>query len=144
MPPHRFQKGNKEGAKHGPTPGSGRHSELHRAECRKLLEDGKLNAWVQSFATGKPEDIYVTQFGSVKKIPASAINRLRAVQYLAEQGHTKADASSVLSADRIKLFEATLLSLFQKYVPASARSAKLVEEVLGLMKLLEPPSEDEE
>lgn len=147
MPSPRFQKGNKAGlGNHKPRPGSGRTSELHRAECRKLLEEGKFNKWLSDVGKGKNEEVFVTLGGNVRKIPASIVNRIKAIQYLTEQGHglTPRDPASTISPEKVKEFEQSLLSIFQKHIPKAAYSKELVQAVLSLSeKLFEGVSDEE-
>lgn len=151
MPTKYFVKGdpriNRKGGPPGGYPGGGRPSELHRAECRRLVEQLKLRNWVGAVASGKPEDTTVTLRGKVIKIPANINSRLKAVQFLTEHGYgapPKEISIAGISSKTISKFENSLVNLLQKYVPAEKRSTELVKQVMACAAILLEGEEDAE
>lgn len=133
----------------GAREGAGRPSELHRAECRRLVEEHGIRDLFVDVAKGKKVDFYVTLGGKYKKVPASISNRLRAGQVLIEQGHgTKVEHEHTVSIETVKLFEQRLISIFQRHLPKMCPACKtdlamppqLAQEILTLSRIFEQQS----
>lgn len=144
-----FPKGHKF-AKGGAREGAGRPSELHRAECRALVEKHGLRNLFVDVATGKKVDFYFTLGGKMRRVPASVANKLKAAAFLVEQGHgTKVEHEHTFSPETVKLFEQRLITIFQRHLPKMCPHCKtdlamppeLAAEILTLSRIFERPEE---
>ncbi len=139
---------NRAGSPPGGMPGAGRPSELHRAQCRALIEKYGLRDWVAKVAKGDNEEVYMAPFGGkVKKIPANVNNRIKAIVYLSEQGfglapRDSSPAQGAISPAKLAKFENAFLAVLQKFVPASVHSTDLVQAVMDCSAILLEPEED--
>jgi hypothetical protein len=143
-------RGDPRNGKGGAREGAGRPSELHRAECRRLVEEHGIRQLFVDVPKGKRVDFYVTLGGKFKKVPASISNRLRAGQVLIEQGHgTKVEHEHTFSPETVKLFEQRLITIFQRHLPKMCPHCKtdlamppeLATEILTLSRIFERPEE---
>jgi methyl coenzyme M reductase subunit C-like uncharacterized protein (methanogenesis marker protein 7) len=150
--PGQFVKGDPRIVPHpGPHPGAGRPSELHRAECRRLVEEHKIRDFFSDVSKGQKVDFHVTLGGKVVNVPANIRNRLIAGITLIEHGYGKApqEIRHSISDAALEKFERLLSTALTNYFPkmcphcrtAIKMPVELVEEMLKLSRIFE---EDEE
>jgi hypothetical protein len=144
-----FPKGHKF-AKGGARVGAGRPSELHRAECRRLVDEHKIRELFAKAADGERVDVYFTLGGKMKRVPTSFANRIKAGLALMEQGHgTKVEHEHSFSIETVKLFEQRLTTIFQRHLPKMCPHCKtdlamppeLAAEIMTLSRIFEQPEE---
>lgn len=144
-----FVKGDPRINRKGPPPGGtggGRPSEIHRALCRRLVEENKLQIWMAKVAGGEKEDVFVTLGGKQIKVPANVNSRMKAVSWLAEQGYGLAprDANgTTITPEKVAAFEKALTAVFQKHIPKNVLSAELMRGVMdAAAQLLDDSGEE--
>jgi hypothetical protein len=131
--------------------GAGRPSELHRAECRRLVDDHKIRELFAKAADGERVDVYFTLGGKMKRVPTSFANRIKAGLALMEQGHgTKIEHEHSVSPETIRLFGERLTTIFQRHLPKFCPHCKtdlsmppeLTAEIMQLSRMFEQPVEE--
>jgi len=126
---------------------SGRPSEIHRAQCRKLFEENKFREFLCSAANGENVDMTITMGGKIVKIPTHFGNKLKAIAWLGEQGYGKApqEIQHAISPETLEKFERQLLSIFNAHIPkmcphcrtALKLSPDLAKEIMELSQIFE-------
>lgn len=151
MPGRPFQKGNKL-AKGGARPGAGAYSDLHRAQCRKLVEDLGIREFFGKVSKGEKVDFFTTIAGKVVPVPASIRNRLLAGITLIEQGYGKAPGEITHKFDRtiVLEFQNALTRIFQRHLPKLCKSCgthlqmppELAKEIMALSSIFDRALEE--
>lgn len=146
-----FVKGDPRIDRRGGSRGGGRYREIHREQCRQLVEKLKIREFFGDVTSGRAVDFSMTMGGKVVKVPASLRNRLFAGLQLIEQGHGKASQDVVhsFSPEVIEAFERGLSALLQKHVPKVCAacgshlkmSPELANDLIKLSALLDPAAE---
>ncbi len=149
--PFRFQKGNKFG-KGGAREGAGQPSALHRAACRKLVEDLRIREFFGDITQGKKVDFTMTLAGKVVNVPASIRNRILAGITLIEQGHgKKTEVTHTLNPAQLEAFKTALLHIFQRRIPKTCPSCgtliklspQIAQEIMALSQIFDTGQEVE-
>ena len=146
-----FKPGHKFVGSNEPKPGAGRPSEMHRAECRQLVETLKIREFFGDVTKGDKVDFTVTIAGKVVKVPASIRNRLFAGLTLIEHGYGRApqEITHTVSAEALSKFEIQLSQIFQTFVPKMCPHCRTALDMPtgmaeAIMKLSEAFSQAEE
>jgi hypothetical protein len=146
-----FQKGHKL-APGGARVGAGAPSNMHRAECRKLVESLKIRDFFGDVTKGKKVDFTVTMDGKVVNVPASVRNRMFAGLTLMEHGYGRApqEIQHSISPESLAKFELALSKIFQDFVPkmcphcrtALSMPEGMADAILKLSEAFEQEGED--
>ena len=138
----------------GARPGAGAPSQMHRAECRRLVETLGIRDFFGDVAKGKKVDFTVTIDGRVVKVPASVRNRLYAGLTLIEHGYGRAPQELIhsISTESLDRFEQQLSKIFQTYIPkmcphcrtALAMPEGMAEAILDLSRAFETEEDADE
>ena len=130
---------------------SGRPSELHRAECRRLFQEHKFREFLCKAADGENVDVTITMAGKAVKIPTHFGNKLKAIAWLGEQGFGRApqEITHQLSDEALEKFERLLSSSLSTHFPkmcphcrtALKMPPELVKDLMGLSKIFEQAEE---
>jgi len=130
---------------------SGRPSEIHRAECRKLFEKGKFREFLSGAAKGEAVDVFVQINGKTKKIPTNFGNKLKAIAWLGEQGYGRApvEVSHSVSDEALEKFERLLVTSLNTHFPKMCPHCKtalkmppqFVQDLMELSKVFEREEE---
>lgn len=136
----------------GARPGAGAPSQVHRAECRRLVESLKVREFFGDVTNGRKVDFTVTLDGRVVKVPASIKNRLLAGVTLIEHGYGKApqEVLHTVSPESLAKFELALSKIFQDFVPkmcphcrtALAMPEGMADAIMELSRVFEEQEED--
>jgi hypothetical protein len=130
---------------------AGRPSELHRSECRRLVEKHKIREFFADITDGKKVDYYFTLGGKMRKVPANVGNRIKAGLALMEQGHgRKLEVEHNISPKTIEEFGQRLVDIFQRRLPKRCPACRtdlalppeLAAEILQLSRMFEAPGAD--